>query len=71
MMDLMNKLYIKVLCAVAGVKTALKDEKGETNIIAIIVILAIVIALAIVFRTQLRSLFDRIWSTIFDRVDGI
>lgn len=49
----------------------LKDESGEANIIAIILVLAIVIALAIIFRTQLSNLFNQIWGSIFDDVDQI
>lgn len=42
-----------------------KDEKGEVNIIAIIVILAIALALAIIFRNQIVKLFDTIWDGIW------
>lgn len=42
-----------------------RDEKGEVNIIAIIVILAIALALAIVFRNQIVKLFDSIWDGIW------
>ena len=42
-----------------------KDEKGEVNIIAIIVILAIALALAIIFRNQIVKLFDSIWDGIW------
>lgn len=48
----------------------LYDEDGEVNIIAMIVILAIAIALAIVFRSSLKSLFDQIWGNINDDVSG-
>ena len=50
------------LTAMNKVKAALKNERGDTNIISIIVILAIVIALAIAFKTQLTTLFNSIWS---------
>ena len=42
-----------------------KDEKGEVNIIAIIVILAIALALAVIFRNQIVKLFDQIWDGIW------
>lgn len=42
-----------------------KDEKGEVNIIAIIIILAIALALAIIFRNQIVKLFDTIWDGIW------
>ena len=44
------------------------DEKGEVNIIAIIIIIAIAIALAIIFRNNLKTLFDQIWTSIFGSV---
>ena len=42
-----------------------KDEKGEVNVIAIIVILAIALALAVIFRNQIVKLFDQIWDGIW------
>ncbi len=49
----------------------MKDENGEANIIAIILVLAIVIALAIIFRTQLTALFNKIWASLFSNVDNV
>ena len=65
---MMNKIYFKGLSALRKAKAALKDERGDTNIIAIIIILAIVIALAIVFRGAIMGLFNRIWNALFDKV---
>ena len=70
MSKIMSKIYFKGLSAIAWAKAALKDERGETNIIAIIIILAIVIALAIIFRNQIAALFNKIWSSLFDNVDN-
>lgn len=67
----MNNIYLKGLSVMAKAKAALKDERGETNIIAIILILAIVIILAIVFRTQIMALFSKIWNSLFDNVDNV
>ena len=50
---------------------ALTSESGEANIIAIILVLAIVIALAIVFKNQLTTLFNKIWGGLFADVDNI
>ena len=47
-----------------------KDEKGEVNIIAIIVILAIALALAVIFRNQIVDLFDQIWDGIWGDATG-
>ena len=48
-----------------------KNESGEANIIAIILVLAIVIALAIIFRNQLTALFNKIWNSLFSDVDNV
>ena len=51
--------------------TKINNGEVKANIIAIILILAIVIALAIIFRNQLTSLFNRIWSSLFSNVDNV
>ena len=71
MNKLANKMYFKGLSLMGKVKKLLKDERGDTNIIAIIIILAIVIALAIVFKSQLTALFNKIWNGLFQNVDNI
>ena len=68
MKKLANKMYVKGLSWMEKAEKTLKDERGDTNIIAIIIILAIVIALAIVFKSQLTALFNKIWSSLFDNV---
>lgn len=42
----------------------LRGEKGEANIIAVILILAIVIALVVIFRENIEEMVDQIWSNI-------
>lgn len=68
MSKLVNKLYIKGLIAKDRICKGIKDERGDTNIIAIIIILAIVIALAIVFRKSIGELFNTIWGGITNDV---
>lgn len=64
MSKLVNKLYLKALAAQNKVVKLMKDEQGETNLVAIILILAIVIALVVLFREKLVGIFDQIWSKI-------
>lgn len=71
MNELANKIYFKGLALKAKVMELCKKENGETNIIAIILILAIVIALAIIFRNSLQSLFQKIWNSVFNKVDPL
>ena len=70
MAKIMNKIYFKGLSVLGKAKSALKDERGDTNIIAIIIILAIVIALAIIFRTKIIELFNMIWGGLSENVNN-
>lgn len=71
MSGLFNKVSAFKLRAVSKMAKLWKNEKGEANIIAIILILAIVIALAIIFRNQLGNLFNKIWNSLFSNVDNV
>ena len=66
---MLTNLYImartKAILFKNKVASFFKDEKGEVNIIAIIVILAIALALAVIFRNQIVKLFDQIWGGIW------
>lgn len=46
------------------VKNFVTDEKGDTNIISIVIILVIVVGLAIVFRSNIENLFNAIWNKV-------
>lgn len=48
------------------VKNFLKDDAGETNIIAIILIIIVVIALVALFRTQLTEIVNGLFQQIKD-----
>lgn len=41
------------------------DERGDTNMISIIIVLCIIVALAIVFRKNIANLVNSMWSKIF------
>lgn len=71
MSKLANKIYFKGLLAKEKLSKLWKNESGEANIIAIILVLAIVIGLAIVFKTQLTALFNKIWTGLFQNVENI
>ena len=64
---MLTNLYVMAQTKAILFKNAsfFKDEKGEVNIIAIIVILAIALALAVIFRNQIVKLFDQIWDGIW------
>lgn len=58
------KLYVKALIAKEGFKEKLKSEKGEVNIVAIVVLIGIAVLLAIVFREQIEVLLKNLFETI-------
>lgn len=64
MSKLADTLYFKALVAKDRVLKFLKNEQGETNLVAIILILAVVIALVVLFRKKLDGIFDQIWGAI-------
>ena len=64
MSKLVNKMCFKALAAKDKVMNVLRNEKGETNLVAIILILAVVIALVVIFKDYLVDLFDSIWESI-------
>ncbi len=45
-------------------------ENGDTNIIAIILVLAIVIVLAVIFRKNIAKLFNSIWESISNNLNS-
>ena len=69
MLNLTNTLYFKALAAKNNALKFLKNEKGETNLVAIILILAVVIALVVIFRGKIEELLDKIWDAIGSDVD--
>lgn len=64
MSNLAKKLYFKALSAKTNALKLLKNEKGETNLVAIILILAVVIALVVIFRGEIEDILDQIWGSI-------
>lgn len=51
-----NKLCIKGMIAKENLKKMISEERGEANIIAIIMILVIVIGLVVIFRGAISDL---------------
>lgn len=63
----MNSMIYNMYCSVStGLKRFLYDEKGEVNIVAIVVLIGIAVLLAIVFRKQIEDLLK----TLFRQISG-
>ncbi|MBQ7120839.1 MAG: hypothetical protein IJO03_01110 [Clostridia bacterium] len=61
MQDFKNFLIAKYVDAKFKMESFFKGEKGEANIIAVILVLAIVIALVLIFRKNITQMVDSIW----------
>ena len=69
MFNLASHLFRTAIAAKNNALKLLKNEKGETNLVAIILILAVVIALVVIFRGEIEEILDDIWDAIGGDVD--
>jgi len=63
---IMNKIDAMLICAKAKVSEAVREERGDTNFISILIILGVVILLATVFM-QFK---DQIVGQVQEIIDG-
>lgn len=70
MQNLQNFLIAKYVAAKMKAESFFKSEKGEANIIAVILVLAIVIALVVVFRSSIETMVNKIWGSISGNLDS-
>ena len=65
---MLNELSIKAYCAMQNAKTRftnfLRKEKGGSEIIAIVLVIAIVLALAAVFWDKISEFFSNLWDSV-------
>ena len=68
MKKFLTNAYIKgataMLSAKAKCNRLVKEEKGGSEIIATIILVAVVVLLALFFREQIGSLISNIWNSI-------
>lgn len=67
----MNKLKISLGIKKQFLRLPLYDERGDTNIVAIILIIVIVIGLVIIFRDRIEQIISSVFDNIDSKVDGI
>jgi len=65
MLDLEVKMMNKFIKIKEGFVEKISDERGDTNIISVIIILVIVVALAGVFRKNIAALAGGTWNSVF------
>ncbi len=68
MLNVVDRMYI---AAQAKWNKFRKEERGDVNIVSIVVLCGIVIALAIVFRDQLAEVIEHVLQTVQGRADSV
>ena len=63
---MMQNLMAFAALAKLKLKAMFTDEKGEVNIVAIVVLIGIAVLLALVFKDQIESLLESLFGTIED-----
>ncbi|MGN0548725.1 MAG: Flp1 family type IVb pilin [Acutalibacteraceae bacterium] len=71
MSDLLFKIYFMGCNAKNKAIDLFKKENGETNIIAIVLLIVIVIALAVIFRDSITALVQRLLNKVTTNADGV
>lgn len=51
-------------------KKLFSDEKGEVNIVAIVVLIGIAVLLALIFKSQIQSLLETLFGTITENANN-
>ncbi len=68
----MKKNIRKTMLKVSnGVNGFMSEEKGEVNLIAILLIILVTIGLVIIFRTQITNLINNIFTKINQNINGM
>lgn len=71
MSDLLFKIYFMGGNAKNKAINLFKKENGDTNIIAIVLLIVIVIALAVIFRDSITSLVRRLMNKVTNNADAV
>ncbi len=62
----MDKLYVATR---NWIKSFFEEEQGETNIIAIILLILVVVGLVVIFRTQITNLINSLFGKVNESVE--
>lgn len=67
---MMQYLNVMMAFAKAKVNSFLRDEKGDVNIVSIVVLIGIAVLLAIVFKDAIGDLLESLLNTITKNASG-
>lgn len=70
MKNLQTKIMVSLLDLKYRMEKAWKDESGEANIIAIILIIIVVIGLAVFFKDQIGQIVTGLFAKISSALNG-
>ena len=71
-MDKLNAMYLRVLLCVNGLIVDFKEsERGDTNFISMLLIIAIVVVLAGLFLTLGKDVMSTVTDKIREFLDGL
>ena len=66
----MQKFKLAGMMAKAKLRKLFFDEKGEVNIVAIVVIIGIAVLLALIFKEQIEGLLATLFGTISENANN-
>lgn len=64
MLDLEVKVMNKLFKMKEGVTEKFMDERGDTNVISVVIILVVVIGLAVTFKSTIEGISTNLWKNI-------
>ena len=70
-MNFTTRIYSQYLMLKAKALACMADDRGDTNFISVVVILAIVVVLAVLFNEQATNAVNSLWSKINGRLSGL
>lgn len=66
---MMQNLMLMGTMAKMKLRKFFSDEKGEVNIVAIVVLIGIAVLLALIFKDQIESLLETLFGTITENAN--
>ena len=65
---MLQKMMILGSIAKMKLRDLFTDEKGEVNIVAIVILIGIAVILALIFKDQIKALLETLFGTITNNV---
>ena len=66
----MDRCMLMMMSKAHQAAEELKEEKGASDIVAIIVIIAIILVIAVIFRDSLKKVVEAVFTNLSDFVDN-